>query len=76
MRLPLTRTVHAALAVVAPLLGAGEVQMFAQRVEQRCPRIHLELPRTTVDPQHDRREIERLVPAPFGLGRGRAGRTG
>ena len=34
----------AALAVVAALLGAGEMQMLAQRVEQRGARVELELP--------------------------------
>ena len=32
----------AALPVVAALLGAGQVQMLAQRVEQRRPRVQLE----------------------------------
>ena len=35
----------AALAVVAALLGAGQVQMLAQRVEQRGARVELELVR-------------------------------
>ena len=35
----------AALAVIAALLGAGEMQVLAQRVEQRGPRVELELAR-------------------------------
>ena len=38
----------AALAVIAALLGAGEMQMLAQRIEQRGPRVELELARLAV----------------------------
>ncbi len=44
----------AALPVVAALLGAGQVEMVAQRIEQGCPRREVELPRHAVDGERDR----------------------
>ena len=44
----------AALAVVAALLGAGEVEMETQRVEQRGPRRDGQLARDPVDMKRDR----------------------
>ena len=44
----------AALAVVAALLGAGQVEVVAQRVEQGRPRRDLELRLDAVDGQRDR----------------------
>jgi ribosomal protein S7 len=41
----------AALAVVAAFLGAGQMQVFAQRVEQARPRIELERMNLPVDVQ-------------------------
>jgi hypothetical protein len=40
---------RAALAVIAPLLRAGEMQFFAQRIQQRGSNVHLEFPHLTVD---------------------------
>jgi hypothetical protein len=41
----------AALAVIAALLGAGQIEMVAQRVQQSRPRRKLELPFDAVDGQ-------------------------
>src|SRR5437899_637391 len=49
----------AALAVVTALLGSGEVEMFAQRVEQRRTRVQVEVPHTTVDGHCDLRVLRR-----------------
>ena len=46
----------AALAVIAALLGAGEMQVIAQRVEQRGARVELERVRFAV---HLERELRR-----------------
>src|SRR4029450_3666207 len=43
----------AALSVVAALFGTRQVEMFAQRVEQRRTRVQVEVPHTTVDGQCD-----------------------
>ena len=43
---------RAALAVIAALLGAGQVEMVAQRIEQGRPRRELELSPDAVDDQH------------------------
>ena len=43
----------AALAVVAALLGAGQVQMLAQRIEQRRARIELKRMLVAIDGQRD-----------------------
>src|SRR4051794_9269943 len=51
-----TRT---ALAVIAALLGAGEVEVIAQRVEQAGPRRDLELRRDAVDDQRQRDRVRR-----------------
>src|SRR5919198_2026750 len=40
---------RAALAVVAALLGAGEVKVLAKQVQQRCPRRNAQLLDSTVD---------------------------
>ena len=58
----------AALAVVAALLGSGQIEMVAQRVEQGRPRRHLELPLDAVDDQRNRnfvRNLDRLVGGSF-----------
>ncbi len=56
MRRPSTmHRAGAALAVVAALLGAGQVQVLAQRVEQRGARVELERVRVAVDLQGDAR---------------------
>ena len=47
---------RAALALIAPLLGAGEVQVLAQRVEQRRPRVELELAGYAVHRERDLRD--------------------
>jgi hypothetical protein len=47
----------AALPVIAALLGTREVEMFAQRVEQRRTRVQVELPHTTVNGQRDLRVL-------------------
>ena len=39
----------AALALVAPFLGAGQMQMLAQRVEQGRPRVEVEFADGAVD---------------------------
>ena len=44
----------AALAVVAALLGAGEAEVLAQRVEQRGAGVELERARLAVDGERDR----------------------
>ena len=43
----------AALAVIAALLGAGQVEMVAQGVKERRPRRHRELPFDAVDDEFD-----------------------
>ena len=43
----------AALAVVAALLGAGEMQLLAQRIEQRSPGLDIEVRRLAVDMKID-----------------------
>jgi len=43
---------RAALAVIAALLGGGQVEMVAQRIEQGRPRRELELSPDAVDDQH------------------------
>jgi len=58
----------AALPVVAPFLGPGQAQMFAQRVQQRGPRIHLETRHLIINAQRDGQESEGLVLAPPGFG--------
>src|SRR5262249_30775801 len=47
----------AALAVVAPLLGAGEVELKPQRIKQRGPRRHGQLVRHAVDVKRDRQLV-------------------
>jgi hypothetical protein len=43
-------TVHGTtLTVVATLLGAGELQILTQRIEQRGARIHVDVGRATID---------------------------
>src|SRR5438034_341502 len=42
-----------ALPVVAALLGARQVEMFAQRVEQRGTWIQVEVPHTAIDGQRE-----------------------
>ena len=49
----------AALAVIAALLGAGEVQVVAQRVEQRGARVELESVLFAVDSKRDLRDYRR-----------------
>ena len=49
----------AALAVVAALLGAGEMQVIAQRVEQRGARVELERLLFAVDLERDLRNHRR-----------------
>jgi len=49
----------AALPVVAALLGTRQVEMFAQRVEQRRTRVQVDVPHTTVDGQRDLRVVHR-----------------
>ena len=44
----------AALAAVAALLGAGQVQHFAQRIEQGDARLDIELVLGAVDAQRER----------------------
>src|SRR5262249_30309128 len=46
---------RAALAVIASLLRSGEVEMFAERVEQRSPCVELEVMGLTVDTERHRR---------------------
>ena len=46
---------RAAGALVAALLGAGEIEPFAQQVEQRLPRIDFKLLLSTIDDQSDLR---------------------
>ncbi len=43
----------AALAVIAALFGAGQVEMVAQSVKERRPRRHRELPFDAVDDEFD-----------------------
>src|SRR5882724_8324572 len=47
----------AALPVVTALFGTRQVEMFAQRVEQRRTRVQVEVPHTTVDGQRDLRVL-------------------
>ena len=44
----------AAVALVAALLGADEVEIVAERLEQRAPRVDRELDLGSADPQHHR----------------------
>jgi hypothetical protein len=55
------------LAVIAALLGAGQIEMFAQRIEQGRPRRQLEL---RLDPVDDQRHWNLVwhwyhIPAPL-----------
>ena len=59
----------AALAVVAALLGAGQAEMLAQRVEQRRADVERQAVLLAVDPQgdgHGRPRVDRRL---LGLGR-------
>src|ERR1043166_5950199 len=44
----------ATLAVVAALLGAGEIEMKAQKIEQRHPGCHFERPGLAIDRERPR----------------------
>src|SRR4051812_15754012 len=44
---------RATLSVIATFLGAGKIEMLAQRVEQRRARIECELARCAVDRESD-----------------------
>ena len=59
----------AALAVVAALLGAGQVQVLAQRVEQRGARVEFQFAGLTVYFEGDLRQNHRLSFISDGLGR-------
>ena len=48
-----------ALTVVAALLGPGQLQMFAQGIKQRSPRVELKLPPLAVDGQRHRADDRR-----------------
>ena len=48
-RRPSTSTVQAALAMVAALLGSGEIEIFTQRVAQRGPGPKRQRPLDTID---------------------------
>ncbi len=62
----------AALAVIAALLGAGEMQVLAQRVEQRGPGIQTDLPDVAVHLQRYVRDDRRFSRGRLGSGhRGR-----
>jgi hypothetical protein len=50
---------RAALAVIAALFAAGQVEMVAQRVEQGRPRREVEPRLGAVDNEHDRNFIRR-----------------
>ena len=58
----------AALAMVAALLGAGELEMFAQRIEQAGARVQLQMDLAAVHGEFDRRHR-----GSFADGRGRGG---
>ena len=64
---------RAAGALVAALLRAGEIERFAQHVEQRLPRIEFELPGLPIDGQPYARHRECLLLSARGGSR-RAGR--
>ena len=51
----------AAGAQVAALLGAGEIEVLAQDVEQRLARIEVELPGFAVDDQLHTRHLRDLL---------------
>src|SRR5690242_3871075 len=62
----------AALTVIAPFLRSGEVQMLAQRVEQRHACVEVEMRGPTVDGEvdadrHDRRISPTRREGPMGL---------
>ena len=50
-----------ALPMIAALFSAREMEMLAQRVEQRCTRVQLELSHAAVDGQRDFRIFRRVL---------------
>ena len=61
----------AALAVIATLLGAGEMQMFAQRIKQRRPRVERDFARLAIDVEGDFRHRDSLGGGSLRRSRGR-----
>src|SRR5262249_8942134 len=66
----------AALAVIAALLGAGEPEMLAQCVEQRCARVEGDAMLTAVDVEHHGHGRTRIAPLGPSIGRRVAGCAG
>src|SRR5690606_20557721 len=57
---------RAAGALITPLLRAREIERFAQHVEQRLPRIDLDLPSLSIDGQPNAHHSESLLPSAHG----------